>query len=136
MDANDSTIEEYRKHVLSLDEHQYTASAKWFRDMGALTDEDVGRVLEVRARRNHVAHEIPRIILEASEVVPDEWFHDVLELVSKIDRWWIREIEIPANALLDELDISDLGPDDAVSMRMLILQLILATALGNEGEPT
>jgi hypothetical protein len=49
--------------------------------------------------------------------------------VTKIDRWWIREVEIPTNPDFDGREVAD---DDIQSGNMLFLQMMVRIVEGND----
>lgn len=122
----------YREHVLSLGKHKYEASARWFQGWGALTADDVERLLEIREHRNRVAHGIPKIIMSADEDVDPLLLLSMAELIAKIDRWWMLHIVAPTSGDFDHVDWDAYAPEDAVSGRMVVLGLLIAVALGDE----
>ena len=54
---------------------------------------------------------------------------EIVRLVSKIDRWWVREVEIPTNADCDGEEITD---EEIISGRMIILQIMLRILTGED----
>lgn len=122
----------YRSKVLSLHEMPFFASAIWFRDSGALSDQDLDRIGEIREHRNFVAHNIPKIIGAIESDVRSDLLIAIAEIVRKIDVWWIREIEIPTNPDFDAAAADKTDAGSAFSMRMAVLDLLLQVADGND----
>jgi len=54
---------------------------------------------------------------------------NVQELLIKVDRWWIREIEIPTNPDFDDQEIDE---DEISSGNMLLLSLIFDVVSGKQ----
>ena len=52
----------------------------------------------------------------------------IYELVTKIDRWWIKEVDIPANSDFDG-EVSDA---DIQSGTMIFIQMMLRIATGED----
>jgi hypothetical protein len=120
--------EAYRTKVLSLDKDALTASCLWFKDMGALTDEDMSKVRKARTYRNAIAHDLPNFLGSFDREIEDEQLLGVQELLVKVDRWWLREFEIPTDPEFAGQDI----PDEEISSgNMLMLSLILDVLSGN-----
>ena len=124
--------DDYRSKVLSLHSMPFLASAIWFRDSGALNDEDLDRIREIREHRNFVAHHIPEILGSIESEVRSDLLWAIAEIVRKIDVWWIREVEIPTNPDFDSSDPDDIEFAATFSMRMAVLDLLLQVADGNE----
>jgi len=55
-------------------------------------------------------------------------------LVAKIERWWIREIEVPANPDFDDIDLTEADYSAAMSGRMVFLGLMMKLAAGDDDE--
>ncbi|MCS6289627.1 MAG: hypothetical protein H8K10_11700 [Nitrospira sp.] len=124
--------EDYRCKVLSLHQMPFFASAIWFRNSGALSDDDLGRLREIREHRNFVAHHIPEILGSVEAEVRPDLLRAIADIVRKIDIWWIREVEIPTNPDLDSTAPDETDLDATFSMRMAVLDLLLQVADGNE----
>ena len=100
--------------------------------MNAISVSDIETFRNVRNLRNRIAHEL--LDLMGSEGLPAEFdarYTDLLLLMSKIEVWWIREFDIPANDEFDgqhpdEMSISP-GP-------VIALQVLSAVVLGSEEE--
>jgi hypothetical protein len=122
----------YREHVLSLSKYSYEASARWFQKMGALTAGDVDRLTEIREHRNRVAHDVPKIIMTVGADVNPFLLKSIAELTAKIDRWWIREIEVPLNSNFDHVELDEQAFREAVSGRMVVMDLLISVAFNDE----
>jgi len=132
-DANGPILgDDYRSKVLALHQMPFFASAIWFRNSGALTDEDLDRLQEIREHRNFVAHHIPEILGSVESEVRSDLLRAIAEIVRRIDLWWIREVEIPTNRDFDATDPDDIDLGTTFSMRMAVLDLLLQVADGNE----
>lgn len=81
--------------------HPVIASALWFQEQGAISEEDVESVKRFRDHRNRIAHELPNILFDTEFDGGLEIMLDLYELIQKVERWWIIEIEIPANPQYD-----------------------------------
>ncbi len=124
--------EEYRFKVLSLHKMPFFASAIWFRNSGALADEDLDSIREIREHRNFIAHNIFEILSNVESDVRPDLMRAIAEIVRKIDIWWIREIEIPTNPDFDGTNSVDIDLNGTYSMRMAFLDLLLQVADGND----
>jgi hypothetical protein len=124
--------ENYRTKVLSLHKMVFLASAIWFRDAGALTEQDLERIKEIREHRNFVAHHIPDILGSVDADVRLDLLDTIAEIVRKIDVWWIREIEIPTNPDFDMMAADDTDTHGIFSMRMAVLDLLRQVASDND----
>ena len=55
----------------------------------------------------------------------------MIDLLHKIEKWWILNVEIPTNPDLDRMEISEEG---IVPGQIMTLRLLLDIALGAENE--
>lgn len=130
--TNPGISENYRVKVLSLDRREMVACALWFRNSGALTDEDIALIQTVTDHRNEIAHELPKLLSDTNHDVNLKHLKSVAELVGKIDNWWIREVEIPTDPDFNEAELANADFDGAYSMRMLLLSFLVQVAEGDD----
>ena len=128
-DASDAT--RYERNVLHLDKSPFRASMLWFQQNGTIDDADISLMNEIRRHRNELAHEIPKFLATAENELNVKLFQGVLELISKVDRWWIRNIEMDCNSEFDEVDRDSIPDEQLTSGRMFLMQLILTRTSGN-----
>ncbi|MEX2169486.1 MAG: hypothetical protein WD851_09245 [Pirellulales bacterium] len=106
----------------------------WFLEMGAIDQDDLDLLERLREHRNEIAHDLPKFITSADHDVNVELLRGLVELVTKIDRWWIKEIEIPANPDFDEADLDAIADAEIQSGRMVFLSLLLQIATRDDSE--
>ncbi len=116
---------EYKKAVLSLcPRDQLYASCLWFRKMVAIDDSDIDTIKEIRAHRNDIAHELPKYICDFRHAVNMQLLDSIRFLIGKIDRWWIREIEMEVNPAYDHVDKGTVPDSQIHSGSMMMMDLI------------
>jgi hypothetical protein len=119
----------YKEAVLSLDKNVLMASCLWFKSMEALTDDDIQKLQGAREYRNQIAHNLIEFLGSFDKDLEDEQLQVVQELLVKVDRWWVREIEIPTNPDFDGQDV----PDEEISSgNMLMLAMIFDVVSGKQ----
>lgn len=122
----------YSAKVLSLDRDPLIASAMWFRDQKAISDEDIQLLRVLRAHRNDIAHELPKFLGNTESDVRLELLNGIFHIVEKIDKWWIQNVEIPTNPDFDDRELTQEELDGVASMRMVSMNLLISVANGNE----
>jgi hypothetical protein len=123
----------YRTQVLSLDrKYIYRASALWWQKQGVLTDDDVSQAGQIREHRDEIAHDIPRFLGTAEAVIRLDLLEAIFVILSKIDKWWIREVEVPTNPDFDQREFTDEELDAAMSGNMALLSLMIPIAFGDD----
>ncbi len=121
--------ENYRTKCLALDKSTLRASLLWLRQAAALDDADLALVDRIREHRNELAHELLRFLGTADAEVNVQLLAGIYELVAKIDRWWIREVEMATDPDFDGRQAAD---EDIASGNMLAIQVMLRVATGED----
>lgn len=127
--------DEYRREILDRDPKRrcdpLRGSLAWLREMDAIDEADVAAVRKFTDARNMIAHEL-RYIVEGSRM-PDfaGLFPRLVDLMAKIDRWWIINVE---NATEPDLAGQELNVDDVTPGSILIMQILSRVALGEDDE--
>jgi hypothetical protein len=129
----DKTSPEYETRVLARSKSKLKASLLWFQEAGAIDEADIQRVERVRELRNDIAHHLPEFITGQREVQAERLIH-LCEFVGKIERWWLRNVELPINPDFDDQDISAIPDSEMMSGRMIFLRLLFEIATGDEEE--
>lgn len=109
--------------------------------MSAIDDSDELSIREVTDVRNTLAHEM-RYIVGGMNEMPDleKWFPKILDLVTKIQRWWFHAVEMPILSGSDGgiPDIHgtrrDLGDEEPFSTSIIAMRILCQVALGNHAE--
>lgn len=129
----DITDERYETRVLARHKSPLQASLLWFKESNAIDDADIALVDRLRQHRNEIAHQLQDFIAGRRQVDP-VLFVQQCELIRKIDTWWIRNIEIPTNPDFDDTDTDAIPDSEIMSGRLMFLQMLFKTALGDEQE--
>lgn len=131
-DGKDIIGPDYQVKVLALDKHPYTASVLWWRQQGAIDDDDIKKFAEVREHRDVIAHDIPKILGTIDHSVRVDLLGTIYELLCKIDNWWIQNVEIPTNPDFDHQKFTDADLEGAASFSMVFLSMMLPIAAGDD----
>ena len=121
----DEEMRSYRdKHKDKKDKKTY-ASLDWLIDVGAISDADVKKYDDVRSFRNEIAHELLNLMSEKTAENLEKMNHHfvtMLELLRKIETYWILNVDVPCNPDFDGKEIStkDVSPGPIVAMEMLM----------------
>lgn len=108
--------DEYKKEVLGLapagcpDEAvTFQGSCTWWVKNGTLRakdPDDVARIRQIKDHRNDLAHELPKVLLDASFSVDQALFTDLRRYITSLGRFWGR-IAIDTDSRFDGQNISD-----------------------------
>ena len=121
----------YKTKVLTLHKNPLQASLIWLQDMEAIDNNDIQKFEKIKTFRNKLAHEMLDFIANLPEDDLLELFNDMINLLTKIGRWWIVNVEIPINPDYDGQNINE---DEITPGINITLQLLFDIALGNEEE--
>lgn len=122
----------YRRNVLARHKEKLTASLLWFQESGAIDQADIDLVDRIRKHRNEIAHELWKFMATAKHNVDIKLIEEMCGLVVKIDRWWIRNIELDVNPDFDHMDKSAIPDDQIQSGRMIFLEMMIRIAAAED----
>lgn len=129
-DENGFTVdEEYVVKVRSLDKSELRASLLWLRSMDVIDDSDMQRFDQIRKHRNEIAHELFKFATSPDNEIQIELLQALIQLLAKIERWWIREVELPSDSDYDGRDIAD---EDIQPASLIFLQMMIDIAVGKD----
>ncbi|MEI6277918.1 MAG: hypothetical protein WCQ16_00885 [Verrucomicrobiae bacterium] len=123
---------DYQEKVLSLHKHTYTASALWWRQRGAIDDEDIERLTEIREHRDQVAHNMPMLLSTIEHYIRIDLLTSCNDLLFKIDNWWIQNIEVATDP--DSPQCTDQELAAATSISSHFLSLMLPIVAGDDSQ--
>ena len=138
LDFDEKAQREYKQHVLSLyDKNAFPkintrkqsliASLIWFKNAGAIDDNDINIFAEARTLRNEITHEMISTVTEGTEKM-DNLFVQMYRLFCKIEKWWILEFEVPISGQFKPEEIDE---DGVMSGNMVLLEIIIDILANN-----
>lgn len=120
----------YKTEVLSRHKSALYASLDWHLEKRIISKEDIELFNDLRKQRNKLAHEMATVIFEGN----NDWIimnlEKMINLLKKIELWWIVNVEIPTDP---DIDIDDIDTDQIIPGYIMLIELLLEIAL-NEGE--
>ena len=123
--------ENYKTKVLSLNRSPLYASLEWLKGMNVIDDQDIEEFNKIKNCRNEIAHEIANFISKGPKIDPLPLFSNMIELLHKIEKWWILNVEIPTNPDFDGQEIDE---EQIVPGQIMTIRLLADIALGSEEE--
>lgn len=129
-DQNGPIVDDaYRLKVLALDASPLRASLLWLKEHNVIDEDDMKSVDDIRKHRNELAHDLPKFITTVEAEINVQLLGRICELVTKIDRWWILEVEIPINPDFDSQEVDAAG---VLSGHMMFLHMSIHIASGED----
>lgn len=125
--------ESYKEKVLNLyPKDEFHACCLWFKNLSALTDDDMMDIAIIRKHRNTIAHELPKFITGQGLSVSLKNLNSLISIQDKLDKWWIKEIEIPTNPDYDADSYEDIDWNNVIGGNTILLSLLSTIFDGND----
>jgi len=119
---------EYEANVLSRNKSAVYASLNWLHESQAINDEDLKTFERLKKTRNLVAHKLFEVVTGQAESNHTDQFPVLVELLRKVEVWWVVNVEVPTNPDFAEEEIDEQG---IVPGAILSLQMLMEVATGN-----
>lgn len=119
---------EYQREVASRKKSILYASLEWLIGHEAIDAKDLETFEKLKGIRNQLAHQLFEVVTGQIESEHEAQFSALVELLRKIEVWWVVNVEIPINPDFDGQDINEEG---IVPGAVLSLQMLIEVASGN-----
>lgn len=119
---------EYQREVASRKKSILYASLEWLIEHETIDTKDLETFEKLKGIRNQLAHQLFEVVTGQIESEHETQFSVLVELLRKIEVWWVINVEIPTNPDFDEQDINEEG---IVPGAILSLQMLIEVASGN-----
>lgn len=129
------TNERYKSNVLSLDpkdkDRSLQASLEWLKKEKVITQSEHDLFEKIKKCRNYLAHELPSFVTGEQKYDPLELFSQLLDLYSKIQKWFFINVNMQVDPDFDNVEIDE---DSILPGPELVLRIIKEVALCNEDD--
>lgn len=119
---------EYQREIASRKKSILYASLEWLIEHKAIDAKDLETFEKLKGIRNQLAHQLFESVTGQIESEHEAQFSVLVELLRKIEVWWVVNVEIPTNPDFDGQDINEEG---IVPGAVLSLQMLIEVASGN-----
>jgi len=85
----------------SRDYHLFYSSCLWLKDNNVINQNDIVDIEQIRKHRNLIAHNPVKLLVDDNTNINIALLKKSQTLLSKIEKWWIIEFEIPVNPDFD-----------------------------------
>jgi len=120
-----------KKHTaLEGNSNEFYSCCEWYMDRGIISTFEFDELQKIRKFRNDIAHRLPELLIDDSKTFEIELFNSLLKFISKIEKYWVLEFEIPINPDYDNKEINE----DEVSTGVIILMEYLVNIAKEEIE--
>ena len=103
--------------------------ARWLAGMGALEQEEVLEISDLRDYRNEIAHELASFVFDADRAIDPRRCARLVELLGKVERWRVR-IDLEAQGRVCDEKEMQTGPIMLIDMLRRVFSELAGT-----GEP-
>jgi len=118
----------YQCEVASRKKSLLYASLEWLIEHEAIDAKDLESFEKLKGIRNQLSHQLFEVVTGQIESEHETQFSVLVELLRKIEVWWVINVEIPTNPDFDDQDINEEG---IVPGAVLSLQILIEVASGN-----
>lgn len=99
--------QEYRKEVRNINKNIVSASLQWLKKNTVISEDDILKFNILRSQRDEIAHRMIDVLSSQGNYIHINYLTDALELLEKIEKWWIVNFEIPVNPDFDKENIEE-----------------------------
>jgi hypothetical protein len=131
--VTDFSSPEYEREVRSLHKHPFTASALWWHKSGAISDEDLDTLRQIREHRDQIAHNMPKMIGTADHTINLNLLVRTNDILAKIENWWLQNVEAGIAPEQYEKFCQE-EMDAACSMSALFLSMMIPLVSGDDSQ--
>lgn len=104
------------------DYHLFYSSCLWLKDNNVIDSKDLEDIEMIRKHRNLLSHNPLKLLVDENTNVNKELLKKCQKLLSKIEKWWILNFEIPVNP---EFDGQEIKEEDVKSGRTIYLDYLM-----------
>ncbi|MCK9177739.1 MAG: hypothetical protein M0P93_01875 [Candidatus Cloacimonetes bacterium] len=126
-------VSDYEENVLSLDEKQrpLQASINWHQQNNIIDADDIQIFNRITKYRNTIAHRLLKHCVDNPIDDIGHIFNDIVNLIYKIEKWWIINYELEINPIenVEEIDYDKILPGAIIT-----IQILVDIALGEKEE--
>lgn len=111
----------YASNVLSRNRSAVYASLNWLLEQEAINEADLAIFEQLKSTRNLLAHRLFDVVTGQAASTHQEQFTALVELLRKIELWWIVNVELAINPDFYDQEIDEAGivPGSILSLQML-----------------
>jgi hypothetical protein len=124
-DSSGITVDpKYETEVRSRNRSDVYASLDWLRENGVVGEADLQTFEELKRTRNRIAHELSDIAYKGNLSNGSKQLPVLIELVSKIENWWIINVDIATNPDIDPAEVDEEGIQSGTVLSLKVMQQI------------
>ncbi len=112
----------YKEKVLSRGKSPVYASLNWLHENQVINGDDLEVFEQLKRTRNLVVHQLFEVVTGQVESNHTEQFNILVELLRKIEVWWIVNVELATDPDYNDAEVDEEGivPGSILSLQMLL----------------
>lgn len=112
---------EYASNVLSRNKSAVHASLSWLLEQEVINEADLAIFEQLKSTRNLLAHRLFDVVTGQAASTHQEQFTALVELLRKIEVWWVVNVELAINPDFEGQEVDEAGivPGPILSLQML-----------------
>ena len=118
----------YQQKVALRSKSVLYASLDWLRENDVVDDGDLATFERLKKIRNQIAHQLFDVVTGQIESDHEKQFAVLVELLRKIEVWWVVNVELATDPDYDDQEVDKEG---IVPGAILSLQMLIQVATGN-----
>ena len=118
----------YQQKVALRSKSVLYASLDWLRENDVVDDGDLATFERLKKIRNQIAHQLFDVVTGQIESDHEKQFSVLVELLRKIEVWWVVNVELATDPDYDDQEVDKEG---IVPGAILSLQMLIQVATGN-----
>lgn len=130
--GKDLIDDEYKERFYKQGVDIFDESLNWLVENEAINRAEKQKIIELKKHRNEIAHEMINFIASSEKEVKETLLVECYEILSKIDKWWIIEVELTTNPDFMQIDHNSIEHDSIFSGNMALLQLLYKVYIGDD----
>ncbi|NFI02822.1 hypothetical protein FC959_00120 [Clostridium botulinum] len=120
--------------VSSKKNRKLKASLKWLLDAEAIDKKDCESFKKITNKRNELVHDMSEILFNGLDEEVVILFGDMMELFKKIEKWWIKEVEVPISGEFTADEYEKIDWDSVEYSDLMMLRVITDVSLNDDRE--
>ena len=113
--------DKYNKEIRILDKECDIASLNWLKSIDAISDLDIDIYVNLKKNRNEITHKFYDTLYRPIEEKDITQLNLMIDLYSRIDKWFINNIYIPTDESMMNVDYDE---NEVIGGQELILQIV------------
>jgi hypothetical protein len=127
--SNDYKKEILERKIHNIDKikypeyHLFYSSCLWLKDNNVINQNEISQIELIRKHRNLITHNPLKLLIDDSININFSLIKKTHRILTKIDKWWIIEFEIPINP---DFDIQEIKKSQVFSTTSVFLDYLMS----------